>query len=150
MNPEIQQLLERHLAGTRGMTGAIVASMDGICHYFTGMQRAAAIRTERSEEEKLQAATDTRAAMTSTLAALMNQITAADDSGTAKCAMIESDEGWTVVRRVGQYSWISLLADHTTELGPLVYEATVLADKLGTALDTELRPEIHQYGHEPV
>lgn len=123
-NDQVQKVLDQKVDQIAGVRGVVAVAHDGIALYWTGMDKDAA---------------DNRAALGASIGSLAARIAVEDAGGAVRRTMIEMDDGWFLVCRAGQRSYLTLNAKASVDLGALGYELTLLARRLGDVLDAERR-----------
>lgn len=93
-----------------GVQAVIVASSDGLL-----IDHAAGAAAGGTDPDAL-------AALTATLSQHATRLGTAAERGELATAVFEFERGWAIVALAGQGSWLLLLVDPQTNLGPLLYD----------------------------
>ena len=108
-----------------GALNAVVVTTDGLV-------LALSERVERDTADQL-------AAITSGLVSLTAGAARCLAAGTVKQAIVEMEGGYLFVTTVGDGSALAVMCDASCDIGLIGYEMSLLVDRIGRALDPELR-----------
>lgn len=82
------------------------------------------------------------AAITSGLASLTDSAAETFGQSPVIRQMVETAQGWLMVSRINQLATLTVVTDHSVDLGLVGYEMTLLADRAGAMLSPELVREL--------
>ncbi|OEV06029.1 roadblock/LC7 domain-containing protein [Streptomyces oceani] len=123
-NPEVQQILDEKIDNIAGVRGAVVLSDEGVHMYWSILDDSTAER---------------RAPMASVLGNLADRYAAEERGGAVRRVILEMEDGFVVVGRIGHHSYLALSVEQDANLGTIAYESTLLTKRLAHVLDAELR-----------
>ncbi|MGW7517832.1 roadblock/LC7 domain-containing protein [Streptomyces sp. NPDC054796] len=123
-NPEIQQILDSHVEKISGVLGAVVASDEGAHMYWSIVDHDTAER---------------RAPLASSLGQTAIRYAIEENGGAVRRVLIEMDDGYVSISRLGNLAFLVLRIDSGANLGTVGQEAALLNKRLASVLDTHLR-----------
>lgn len=123
-NPEVQKILDHHIEKIAGVRSAVVLSDEGTHMYWTGMDAPDAER---------------RAPMAAALSHLAGRYATEEGGGVVRRALVEMEDGFVMVSRVGRLAHLALGIVAEANLGTIAFEVTLLTKRLAHVLDAELR-----------
>ena len=108
-----------------GVSHAILVSADGLL-----MAASAHMPTERADQ---------LAAVASGLASLSTGVAQLFDGGYVLQSVVEMENGYLLLMRVGDGSHLAALASRTGDIGQIGYEMAILVERVGTVVQSGRR-----------
>jgi predicted regulator of Ras-like GTPase activity (Roadblock/LC7/MglB family) len=139
-NPEIQSILDEHVAQIPHVLGAVVVTEDGIFRYISGWRTdASATQTAEEAAKARQAFGEHLGALATGMSNLASQQAIKQNGGAVLRTVVEMENGWCVTGRAGHHCVIALHAAKQANLGALGFAVTNMSNRLGDMLDVDRR-----------
>lgn len=124
-NPEIQTILDSHIARISGVRGAVVVSDEGAHMYWSLVEKDTAER---------------RAPLASALGSVAARYAIEEGTSGIRRVLLDLDDGGHLtLARVGRVAFLALSIAPQADLSVVGHEAALLTNRLAHVLDSELR-----------